>query len=97
MIDNILVNKLQLVKKENIDNFLKLYGWSIMKDFSNKNLTVYLKDNYTIVIPSNEHFTDFIPKLYEALKMVCEIENRLLDTIINEIISINIDNSLLDL
>jgi hypothetical protein len=88
-----------LLKKINIkllDCYLKQNGWKRDYSFSNNKNLLFTKsfddiDNAEIVIPAKEYYKDFIPKVKDVIEAISVYENKNIDLVLNEIVTLDID------
>lgn len=71
--------------------YLELNGWIKNVDFNNKNLDVYNKSDYSLVIPAKESYIDFKPKLYNSLKALSSIYEKEITELLKDIKSVSSD------
>ncbi|CBZ04180.1 hypothetical protein EXM98_04310 [Clostridium botulinum] len=78
---------------ENLIKYLQNKGWKINNEFPNKKLIVFERnfdeELFTITIPINEGFKDYIPRVNDAIILLRELENRDVNNILEDILNIN--------
>lgn len=87
------INKLHGITAASLERYLLLKGWERDYNFKNKNLMVfdYLNKQKRIAIPSSEKYDDFFVNLNELLKAVSVFEQRSIDKIVKEILTVYFD------
>lgn len=88
---------IESISLPSISRYLEYKGWEIDKSCQNKNVIVFNRsfsdseDRYTIVLPSRESFIDFYPKIVDAINTLSFLEDRDVDVILNDIITLDVD------
>ncbi|MBY0201779.1 hypothetical protein J2T16_001685 [Paenibacillus intestini] len=86
-----------LIKLNSLTNYLLSRNWTWNKVFPNKKLKVFNKfvdehsDPLTIVIPSNETFQDYIPRVQSVVETLAAFEGVSKEQVIRDITSMDID------
>ncbi|KPU42147.1 hypothetical protein OXPF_39260 [Oxobacter pfennigii] len=87
------INKLHGITAASIERYLLLKGWLRDYNFKNKNLMVfnYPNSEKRIAFPANENYDDFFINLNELLQTISVFEQRSIEKIVKEILTVYFD------
>lgn len=88
---NKIFEEISKISLNQVSDYLSMSNWARLSEYDNKKIKCYMKDNFTVALPRNAEFADFLPRMYELFDSVSAVDRISMGSLISSINRSNID------